>query len=499
MTSQNLKRADSGGQYRRSPGHVVWPLSIALVIAAGLALHAPRLRAYTLYKDDWSFVLKSRTLEKWRAHVWDFHAQHCLPVFRTVTAILCWLSPRLSELPDVLRWGPVIAFVLVNLSLAQLAYQLTGSRTAALVAAGWFSISSVHASVLRWYSASVATWSAAFLILATTLWLRFVCRGGLLLASGATVCSVLALGFWSIGILVFPILLVILGSTWCLWAERRSRVRLRVALALTFTVCAGWYAWLVVLRAGEPVLTDFEGRPFLLAFRVDLAVFYTFRAIAERLALGQLAVWDPRLPPVAGFVYGAGIVAGVLWLWRVRRLSAPAVFGGLAMILFGFGFPYAFRAYVGYEQLRPFDWYVCLPQCGAGLLAAAVTESFLRIRPARVATPRTVDAVLLALAALAWFSHRWVIDGLPRALDFPRQRAQLAELELLEKLAWRHGIAEASLRRVIPRYRLDGAPRTDGLKLIDLPQTGAHWPPDELRALVRRALEYGTTDPAAPD
>ncbi len=474
-----------------------WSAALGLVIVAGVALHGERLKEYTLYKDDWSFVAGALTPQRWRASIWQFHAQHCLPAFRTVTALLCWASPDLPHLPDVLRWGPILAYVCVGLMLAHVTALLTGSRLAALTAAGLFSVTSVHAAVLRWYSASVATWSAACLLLAVASWFRFCQRGGLVRALVAAAATVLAPAFWSTGVLVAPVLAVTLGSSWCFWAQAQGRRRMVLAIAVSFAVAAGWYVWLQELRGGQPVLTDFEGRPFREAFRVELAMVFTLRAVAEKLILGNLSIWDPRLPPVPGVVYGAAAMAAVLWLWRRRRLSAPAVLAGLSMVLFGFGLPYAFRANVGYAQLRAFDWYACLPQCGAALIAGAIVESFLRFCPGRAPKPARVATLLAGAAVLAWISHRSIIDAMPRSLWFPRQRAQLAELQLVETLAHRMQVSEASLRRVLPHYRLDGAPRMDGLELLDLPQQGRDWPTDALRRIVAHALEYGTI-PAGP-
>ena len=463
-------------------------------MALGVSEHWRRLRTYTLYKDDWAFVSSVRTPQRWGRNVWQFHAQHCVPVFRTITALLCWASPDLPRLADLLRLGPVVAFALASWAVAWLAYLLCGSRAAAFGAAATFALSSVHASVVQWYSASVAAWASAFVLLSLGAWLRFVQRGSLRHYALAAVVSALALGCWSISILLPALLAASLLGSWCVWALRSSRRRALMSLGTAVVLSVGWFAWLKHLRAGGAVVTDFEGRPLWEAVHPVSAFIFTCRAVAEVLIAGNVGLYAAALPAATGFAYGIGSLVLVIWAWRRWRLATAAICAGIACVLLGFAFPYAVRASVGYRQLRAFDWYACLPQAGVALLAAAIVERLERLT-AGTRVRRTLAPWLIAAVVLAWLTHGSIVERLSTTLSFPDQRAQLAELQAIEDLCQSRRIAEPLLRRVMPRYKLRGAAQFDGLELLELPQAGTAYDVDQVRRWVERLLEYGSATP----
>ncbi len=476
---------------------LLWSALLVLLAVAGIAVHQFRLRTYTLYKDDFAFVARSLTFERWRDHFLDFHAQHWMPVFHTITGLLCQMRQSLTDLPVLLRGGAVLAYVLAGLGVGELAYLLCGSRLAACTASLVFWVTSVHASILQWYAASCVSWSIAFTTAALSLWIRYVSRGGLMKGAGAAIATVLAFGSWSAGILVAPLFLAVLISAPGLVSQPSARRRAMVALLALVVLTAIWIGLLPVVHPSRHAVTDAEGRTLGEAMNPVRALEFTFRRLSEQVLFGNLAVLDPQLPRLTGVLYGLGLVGTILVLWKKKRLGTAPVWTGLAWMILGFCLPMLFRWRVGYTYLRDFDWYGAWPQCGAGLIAAAVVERALRVRPGRAKPPSKARvALLLCLAAVVMFlSHEPIATRRALPLAFPHQRAQLAELELVAHAARQHEIPEEIVREALGPYRIQGAFAFDGLQLLRLPQTGRAWNVEAVRKLLHEVLEYGTVAP----
>jgi hypothetical protein len=476
-----------------------WMGALGLAMAAALWLHEFRWRNYSFQKDDFFFLEKSASWTRLQTHLWDLHAQHCCPWFRTVTTALLALCRELPDWPAVLRLGPLLALILTMLSLAWVGRLLTGLRACAAVAAGLFGITSVHASIVQWYCASQAAWATAFCWLAVGLLVRFVQGAGVSYGLLAFVCSYLAGGWWSTGLVAGPLSWVVVVSTGCFWSCERSRRRLLLASILAW---ASPILWVVTVRLAlwpNPLPTDELGRPFLQAFRPHVAAFFACRTVAERLLLNNLGVSQPDLPAVTGFCYGLAVLVLMLWVWRCWRLITPLVIGAWAAIVMGYLLPYSFRSRVEFVYLRANDWYNCLPQAGLALFLAGLVERFYRRSPKELTTQRNAarrPAVLALLfattCAFQFLTHRPLATAKGKAMLHERQRSQLAELELVERFCWQLGVSEAQLRRVMPRYEISGGDLFDGLRLVELPQQETTpWAPELLRKLLQECLETG--------
>jgi hypothetical protein len=395
----------------------------------------------------------------------------------------------------------VLAWVVVLVLLGRWLVRETGSRTAALVALAIVAQSPLVMNTVWWYSASSFSWAIASILLA-------------LLGAGAMaqrpVRSLLLVGLGtalgpagtSLGHLAMP--LAILRGLVEPKASRRAKLLL-IAVAI-----GGETAYMMACHHWGPGVFA-TARRYNAQMADPVSGLGLALTVPPRLlvpsAMGLPASWCATTLP-AWLSWGAGILAlaslVALAVWPRARWDRRLVLVGAAMIYLGYALTYAARAGLvtqgkwTAEQLiyRNATRYHVLPLLGLSAVLAALLAAWRPIRrcDARRGLPALVGAVV-SLVVLA-VQHQEV-ETWTDLFRYPDQRATLAALERVGRVAREEGITRAQLVRIVaPALRSWNAPLlTDTtyafplMKLVEAPEQLARpRTDDEARRLLRARL-----------
>jgi hypothetical protein len=240
----------------------------------------------------------------------------------------------------------------------------------------------------------------------------------------------------------------------------------------------------------NPLPTDFEGRPFWVAFRPHAAIGLTVRAIAENQVFGNLAIPDAHFTLIQAVVVLVPVVLAI-HRWSGSR-SNKVLFGvGLSLMVLGYMLPFSFRGRIDYQYLRDFRWYAVFPQAGLSLLIAAHFHWRERRDPDRLYAHELM--LYLALCAALVVLHYPVTRLRAESLHYTLQRGQLQQLELLQDLSELHGISRDALQEAVGPFVIEGGV-SDGISLIRTTSQPRPWKIEDLRPRLRRVLEWGNID-----
>lgn len=466
------------------------------------------LGTYALIGDDFAYLAESRTNRALLDHLWTPHNAHVVPLFRVGTHLLCRAAGRLATLPEALGAASYGALVLAMLAVGRFVAREAQDRALGLAASAILGISSILEPSTTWYSAGQTLW-ASVLILGMLLALQGWRAGGGPWPLGLAFAAALAApACWSGGYVAGPA-----GAIY-LWTGGRSRERKAAVLPLLGTGLAGAIALAMAgpqfLKAADPA----AGRAGP-ATRLVRGLLHTGQAIPEVL-VGQNLGLDVPTTPVQGAVLSLGLAAA--WVATRRSWPNPMEATGATLILTGFGLAFAFRGYLGYDSLRPLQWYNTIPDVGAVLaasgwwsgLAMAPAKGFRRLSRRGLIICTGLVAVLLGLHAPR-VERRLIAEGPPlttaereprnlfpipvlqrlRAVyflmeDAGRQRRALARLDRAEAIGRQLGIGRAAIRRTFGRVVVPGWPsliaEEDAIDLLDLPEVGPFDDPRRTRA-----------------
>jgi hypothetical protein len=268
--------------------------------------------------------------------------------------------------PHAVTW---ILYVLTAALVGWAAYQLTGDRLVAPVAAGLFGAAPVHAEPVLWLSASNEILSGFCALVALNAYLRWHAAGGRRHAVTAAVAFVLALGAKETAVFL---------PAWLLVHDRRrtgtrpSKVALScLAVSLAFVVAR--------LRGGSP----YPIAPAVPMIPVNTLYYLAvgFLGVPEHYGYrSELPLWlsEPALPLLT---VTASLCAAALLLWRGRDSARPltsAPMAGLATAWIGIAvLPVAliatgrtfYLASVGVAWLLAFGVRRASPAVGIGVLS----------------------------------------------------------------------------------------------------------------------------------
>ena len=232
--------------------------------------------------------------------------------------------------------------------------------------------------------------------------------------------------------------------------------------------------------------TDFEGRPFWLAFRPHAALGIAARAVAEAQIFGNLAIPEAHFTLIQAIVILAPILLAVYWLRAGANTTLLVI--GLSLLVLGYVFPFSFRSRIDYEYLRDFRWYAVFPQAGLSLLIPAYCRGRSREDSDRLYAD---EVALYLIVCFGLVLLHYPVTRLRAETRYsPLQRGQLQQLELVQELSERHGISRDALEQAVGPLSIDGGP-PDGMVLIRTSTEPIDWDIEDLRRRLLRVLEWG--------
>jgi hypothetical protein len=404
-------------------------LAATFVILCGLP-YLQWLEHPSLYHDDFMRVESLRNSTIGEALFRPFN-EHMAPLFETVS-YLSWLASgrQIRALPTAFMVASFVAFGATIGILGALIRRETGSGTASLVAVALFSLSSVSAETVLWYSASSFQWAAAATLAA---WYGAASsfdapstRARRLWLLGSALASMAAPAFSAIGIMAAPLAgLRLLAGRCQRIPTARDLIRAAIpaaGLGLYLLICAGF-------RYRE-VLTDSLSR------NLDLgaALWAMARAPAWVLFPSLLGMPDQSLtmPGTIAALATALVLVGSL-VACVKNQQRSLIMGGLALIVGGYLLTYSARARPGDLWIIKISRYHLFPQIGLICLIVAVFGGLLRKLDRRPAMGLLAATLLAAsLAPLQYRGMRLAAEG---SFRFPDQSRVFAAADRLEKVA----------------------------------------------------------------
>ncbi|WP_435010397.1 hypothetical protein P12x_001661 [Tundrisphaera lichenicola] len=406
----------------------------------------------SLFDDDFLRVGSLRRASLSEALFRPFN-EHMAPLFELVSW-LCWEGSGrdVLALPRAFLVSSFLAFGSSVVLLVNLIRRETKSFPAAMFGVVFYSLSSVAAEVVLWYSASSFTWAAT-----STLTAWYAARSAVESVSpearrgwlvGSMIASAIAPAFSAIGVLAGP-----LASLRLLSQSGISRFRL-LLLSMLPTIGTGLY-WLVCsrFRYGELVSTSL-GRNL----DVEAALWATIRAPSLVLIPGLVG-----LPGQAGR-FPDWLAAGLTLIglasclaWAARSRNRPLILGGLALILGGYFAVYATRARSGDLSVFMVQRYHLFPQLGIVVLIAAGSSWGLSRFAGK---PLVGIASATALAGLLAFLHYPRMQSTAEwSFRFPDQPPRLEAAMRLEAKCSREGITMAQAMKALEPIRPRWAPQ----------------------------------------
>ncbi len=379
--------------------------------------------------------------------------EHMAPLFEVVS----WAAWRAAgrEVLAVASTFRVASFVARAATAAMLGLVVgreARSTAAPLAALALFSLSSVSAETVLWYSASSFEWAAAASMLAWYAAARSESasiragRGWLVVAASA---SAAAPAFSAIGILAGPLASLRAVSG----VEGVGGLRGRIARAPIPWFGTAAYLGVCACFRYKEVVGESVGR------NLDLTSALWAAVRAPALVLLPGLVGSPslagRMPdPVAAALTISGLIASLAW--AVRSRQRPLILGGLAWIAGGYLAAYATRARAGDVWVFAIGRYHLFPQIGLIWLVAAGLGPRLWPLNARPIA-RMAGAGGLA-AALLWVQGPGMREAV-RPFRDPEQPRALAAAARLEAIWGREGFTLAQAMGALDPIRARWFPR----------------------------------------
>ncbi len=480
----------------------------ALILAFPAYLLSDELRYSMLAGDDFSYIADSLDWSTTRAHLFEPHNTHIIPVFRLWTFLLITLSGTRANMPAVFRVGAYCGLIVTMLSVFLLIARETGRKSQALAAMAVLGISTVTQPAVTWYSAGQALWAGCAIVWTLLLAQNWSRKGGNWRLGLVALASLIAPAIWSGGLLAAP------AAMAYLWAKDPSRYQKQLILLSVVTVTV---ALLLVILSREVMRTNiilWESHDDLWPRPIQ-AILHTFQAIAETLVFANLGL-DAITTPMQSVALVCVLVG--LWAWSRGGFNKinPLEASGGAVAVGSYLLVYFFRGNFAFSNLRSLVWYNAIPQVGAAVFTAGCWNA-LRKRPPRKLTYQMAVVVLGFVVLLDVLQEpralRNLIQGAPkltaseskhfliprllrlRAIYFKeeqrnRQVRALARLDLANRVVGRMNAGPVMLRTVFGRVLLPGIPdiqrQSDVFCLLNLPPDDPKHPPDVPR--LRQAL-----------
>ena len=472
----------------RRLGHLPVPrqlllLLLALVIISPIVLYRTRMASYAMVWDDFPVVRDAVSWQRTQDTLWDPLSLHVCPPFRLLTWFLVHRAGELSAIPETLRIGSIVGFVLLLIVLQQLVSRETDSDLLGLAAVLLFGMTTSYYPALAVYTCSQAVWALALTLLTLVCVQQSRSHPRWWHHAGSFLTAALAPAWFSSALIAGP-----LGSLYgWLSADRALALNKRVWTALSPLLGTAVFACVAVLLAGDKLAEPirFGGRPIQVAFRPDIGTYLTARAMTEHLLLWNLGIGG-AIGTDQFFVWFGGLA--VLCTWWYRRSSYRSLaLTGVLLAVAGYLMVYTFRGLAGLDWVRGARWYLVFPHMGWTIFLTAGLDPRRQLRARPVTTSGVV--VLTSLALVLFLLHGTIAVYQAQAMRHFRQLSQLRNLEMIDSLCDEQNISGQTMRQAIGPFHVDGAAGFDGLDLLELPDSGAGWDPAEVRRRLRQALE----------
>jgi hypothetical protein len=406
------------------------------------------------------------------------------------------LAPLGFTIASVLPWIAVLVL------FGHWLFRETGSRTASLVAVAVAAQSPLAMDTAWWYSASSFSWAIAGILLAllgasevrSRPW-----RATALVFLG----TMLAPAGTSLGHLAMP-LAALRGLV-----DSRISYQRKLLVILAAAGGATGYFGATYLGSSGAILARLDRRPYIdPRAGLNYAMSVPGRVLLPSLA-GLPATWCVNtLPLWLGWLTAVILLISLtcLALWPRAPWRRRTVILGAAMIYLGYGLIYSARACM----VTQFGWteaqliylyaarYHVLPLLGSTTVLAALVAAWGPVRRSdrRLAAPAIIGSVVGLVALCAQFGEARNAY-LTFLLNQPDQRATLAALHDLGRVARKHGITRDQLLRIIaPAMRpwnqsvmTDCPAAFPMMKLVDAPRNVSHpLSDDDARGVLLRRL-----------
>jgi hypothetical protein len=489
----------------------LWVASALAVLILALPgwFMADELRYSILFGDDFVYIAEALDWQTTKAHLFEPHNTHVVPLFRLWTATIVALAGPLEYMPTAFRVASYFGLIVAMLAVFLLVAGESGRTALGLAAMAGIGLSTVVQPAVTWYSAGQTLWAGTGIVLTLILaraWSRY--GGGWRLVLVA-LAALAAPAFWSGGLLAGP------AAAAYIIAKNPAQYRRHLVALVTLSALA------VVIVVGLS-RREITGTHQIWEHHKELwprpvqAWLHTFQAMTETLVLANLGL-DAVTTPLQATVLVVAIVG--IWLWSrggPRRLN-PLEASGAVVVVGSYLLVYSFRSNFPYRSLRDLGWYHAIPQVGAVLFAAGWWQS---LRPDRSHALTRIEAVgVLGFVALlcvlqgpradrnllqhapAFYPSEAGLSPVPALLHFRalylkeellgRQVRALARLTKARSALALLGCGPTTLRRIFGRVLVPGIPekqlQSDAFSLMKLPTDDPARSADLLR--IHRALD----------
>jgi hypothetical protein len=486
------------------------------ILAVPAWLMADELRYSALLGDDFVYIAEALDWPTTRAHLFEPHNTHVVPLFRLWTAAIVAVAGSLEAMPTTFRAASYFGLIVAMVAVFTLVVRETGRTGLGLAAMAGMGLSTVVQPAVSWYSAGQALWAGTGIVVTLILAQAWSRCGGVWRLALVVLAALAAPAIWSGGLLA--------GPAAAAYIRTRHPAKYRGPFAAMIVVAALAAVIVVGLSRGQISNNKVWEHHQELWPRPVQAWLHTFQGITETLILANLGL-DAVTAPAQAIALVA-VLAGT-WFWSrggFRGLH-PLETSGAVVVVGSYWLVYFFRGNFPYSSLRDLGWYNAIPQIGAALFAAGWWQSLRPDLPH--ALTRFEAIIVLGIVGLLCvlrvpLAERKLLQYAPplsaserrsfpipelqrfRALYFKeevlgRQVHTLAKLDKAESVVARMNIGPETLRRIYGRVLVPGIPelqtQSDAFSLLKLPPDGPDRPPDvrkihlALDALIRPEQE----------
>jgi hypothetical protein len=460
---------------------------VALTLLATLALHAYSVFSPMLMYDDFQILDKSLTWSAAWENLWQPQNEHAMPLGRLSTAALTQLGgattwPLLTALQ-----GPLALLAAMGLLYLFIRREL-GHPFYGLVAMILFGVTGVYLQAIAWFAASFVVLVLATILLGVLAAQRWRQRGQGQALVACVVLSVLAPGWFALGILAGPLCCLYLASGGMTASSRRSRWFALAPLVGTATFLA-----ISLPRTAAQImhLEHYGTKTAVQAFSFQVGAVDTARSLVENLTFGAFGLHNLACPLWLDFLVLALLALALFWWWRPisdRRLLVL----GLGLILLNYLLVYSARAEWDYDRdgFNGPVWtrYHLLPQLGLTLLICgglpAREGRWFALDPRGSLTRRQAWGLAVLIVVLVGTQVHHTAINTPECVW--EQREALRDIEATDVRCHSHRIAADTAGQALPPLEVPVSPEGyNGWQLLRGSPEPEPITPEEARNLLR--------------
>jgi hypothetical protein len=417
-----------------------------------------------LVGDDWQIVVESWTWDSARAHLWQPHNEHSMPLGRLSIWLMGLLAWKQTNVPLVMALQGPLALIAAMVMVYLLVRRESEQPLRGLLALALFGVSTRYENAINWFSASFTLLALDTFLLGLLAAQRWRQTGRFRHLVASAFWCVLAPGWFGSGVLAGPLcMLYLLVSSspypgLAKLASLRERLRdaarrillpalvplLGTLISLAITLPLNGKKIMDLPRVEQPV-TAWE------TFKPQVGLEYTLRSMVDDLIPGAIGFKEFASPiPIVKVVWFLFLTLGLVWWWQAPH--RPLLVVGLAIIVSSYMAIYTVRAYFEYEEMHHWSRYHLFAHLGLVLFLCGVLPRRL-VAWVDSASPRMIDLGAACFLVLLF------VTQVPRAKGLyynPQQYADLERVEDVDVFCRKHGIAAATAREALPEFKISG-------------------------------------------